>query len=251
MTGRRVVVVGASSGIGRAFAVHAARAGADVVMTARRKDRLDEAIAEAGGGTPVQSDMSSPEDCARSAHEIHRTAPVIDVLMYAAAVAPIDHIEDTSPEAWLHTLATNVVGFTQLMSVLLPALSDEAVVAVMGTEVVQHARYGLGAYGASKAALDSTLRSWRLEHPTIRFMNLAIGPTHGTELSAHADPALLARAWHAWGLQGLNQKELMENDALGQAIVNIVAAALAVPGVCIEDATLRAPSGAFDRGDLP
>jgi len=221
------------------------------VLTARRKDRLDAAVEEAGGGRPVSFDASAADGCARGAEEIARIAPTIDVLMYAAGVAPIEHVEALSAEDWHRTLATNVVGFTLLLGALLPSLAPEAIVAVMGTEVVDDTRYGLSAYGASKAALDSTLRSWRLEHPSIRFMNLAIGPTVGTELSDAADPAKLARAWTAWGLQGLNQKVHMENDAVGEAILNVVAGALAVPGVCIEDVTMRAPSGAFDRGDLP
>jgi len=251
LEGRRIVVAGASSGIGRSFAIAAVRAGGDVVLMARRKDRLAEAIESAGGGTPVESDVSSVHDCRRAAEEIMRHLPTIDVVMYAAGVAPMAHVEETSPEEWEQTMATNVIGFTVLTTALLPALTPGAVVAVTGSETVGHSRYGLAAYSASKAALDSTLRAWRLEHPAIRFTNLAIGPTQGTEFGNAFRPEMLGRAWRAWELQGLNQKVLMQTDEVGESIAYLVAGALAVPGVAFEDVTLRAASGVFDRSDLP
>jgi NAD(P)-dependent dehydrogenase (short-subunit alcohol dehydrogenase family) len=251
LRGRRIVVVGASSGIGRSFAIAAVRAGADVVLTARRKDRLAEAIETAGGGTPVESDVTSADDCQRAAEEIMRVFPTIDVVMYAAGVAPMAHIEETSAAEWQQAMAVNVVGFTVLTTALLRALAPGAVVAVTGSETVGHSRYGLAAYSASKAALDNVLRSWRLEHPAIRFTNLAIGPTQGTEFGNAFRPEMLGRAWRAWELQGLNQKVLMQTDDVGESIAYLVGGALAVPGVALEDVTLRAASGVFDRSDLP
>ena len=53
LAGRRVLVAGASAGIGRAFAVHAVGAGAEVVLVARRAEALQEVVAEAGGGHAV------------------------------------------------------------------------------------------------------------------------------------------------------------------------------------------------------
>jgi short-subunit dehydrogenase len=46
LRGKTVVITGASSGIGRATAIEMARRGADVVLAARRADRLDEVAAE-------------------------------------------------------------------------------------------------------------------------------------------------------------------------------------------------------------
>ena len=53
LDGKRVVVVGASAGIGRAFALHAAREGARLIAVARRADRLRELAEEAGTGVAV------------------------------------------------------------------------------------------------------------------------------------------------------------------------------------------------------
>jgi short-subunit dehydrogenase len=69
LSGRTAIVTGASSGIGYATAVTLARAGASVVITARRKDRLDNlaaAIADQGGTTlVVAADVSISGDIDR------------------------------------------------------------------------------------------------------------------------------------------------------------------------------------------
>jgi len=63
LEGRRVLVVGASVGIGRAIATAAVRQGAEVVFAARRREVLDEAIAEAGGGVAACGDVCAPQGC--------------------------------------------------------------------------------------------------------------------------------------------------------------------------------------------
>jgi len=67
LSGKRVVVIGASAGIGRALAVRAVQEGAQVLMAARRGAELEKAADEAGGGHPVTVDVRAPEDCARLA----------------------------------------------------------------------------------------------------------------------------------------------------------------------------------------
>ena len=62
LSGKRVVVVGASAGIGKAFAIRAGKEGAHLVVAARRTDKLAEVIAEVGSGTPVVTDVRRPED---------------------------------------------------------------------------------------------------------------------------------------------------------------------------------------------
>jgi len=250
LAGRRVFVVGASSGIGRAVAVGAVRAGAEVVMTARRKDRLDDAVAEAGGGTAVDADVAKPEECARAAERAGRHLGQIDLVVFAAGMAPLRRIEETTAGDWAATMATNVVGLNLLTSALLPRLAPGAVVAALSSEAVDHARYGLVAYGASKAALDASLRHWRVEHPEIRFTCVAVGSTVGTDFSAGFDRELLASAYKAWTKQGLTQKTYMKADDVGAVLLGLLATSLAFPGVSLEQVTLRSPAGAFDDADL-
>ena len=58
MKGKRVLVVGASSGIGRAMGLRAASQGAHVAFCARRADRLGEAVTAAGGGHAIATGIS-------------------------------------------------------------------------------------------------------------------------------------------------------------------------------------------------
>ena len=58
LAGARVLVTGASAGIGRAVAIHAVRLGARVMLTARRRKELEAACAEAGGGECVAVDLA-------------------------------------------------------------------------------------------------------------------------------------------------------------------------------------------------
>lgn len=69
LNGAIIVVAGASSGFGRGAALKLAREGATVVIAARRKDMLDDVVAEvetAGGmAVALQTDVSNPSDIAR------------------------------------------------------------------------------------------------------------------------------------------------------------------------------------------
>ena len=65
LAGKRVLVIGASAGIGQAFAERAVREDAQVVLVARRADKLAETVSRAGGGTIVVGDVSAEGDPAK------------------------------------------------------------------------------------------------------------------------------------------------------------------------------------------
>ena len=182
LSGRKVVVVGASSGVGRAFTLAAVGAGAEVVAAARRADRLAAVIAEAGGGLGVVADVSDPQGCARIVAEAEAELGAIDLVFYAAGASPLQHLVATSTDEWRALLETNVIGVQRVIAGSLPHLADGAIVAVLSSEAAAgRTRPGLGAYGTSKAALAESLRAWRLEHPEVRFSCIALGATQPTE----------------------------------------------------------------------
>lgn len=116
LTGRTAIVTGASAGLGVTMARALAGAGADVVVAARRKDRLDqvaEQIRAAGGSVePVVCDVTDPESTdAAVAAAVDRFGGLDIVVANAGVVAEGGAMpERMKPELFAQSLQTNVAG---------------------------------------------------------------------------------------------------------------------------------------------
>src|SRR5690349_12344005 len=110
LAGKRLVVVGASAGIGRAFAIRAGKEGAKLVVAARRQDRLDDVVQEAGGGCAVAVDICESSDYPRLTEAARDSLGEIDLLFISAGYAPLKMIEDTNAADLLAVLQTNMIG---------------------------------------------------------------------------------------------------------------------------------------------
>ncbi|MDQ1461452.1 MAG: hypothetical protein QOI08_2936 [Actinomycetota bacterium] len=242
MHGSRVLVVGASSGIGRDFAIRAVQAGAATVLVARRTDLLDETVALAAGGHAIGGDVADPDDCARIAREAIGILGEIDLLLYCVGYAPLRALAETTADDWRAVFDANVVGLHELIRSVLPGLSERAVVAAVSSESVAQPRTALGAYGSSKAALEQMLRVWRLEQPAVRFSCIAVGATVPTEFGRDFDSGLLGESLDDWVRHGLVQEQFMATQELADVLVGVFAAALPHPGIGIEHISLRSPS---------
>ncbi len=146
LAGKRLVVVGASAGIGRAVAVRAARDGAELALVARRREPLDQLAQEIGGGTVITADLSVPEDCTRIGEEAARALGSVDVVLFTAAIARLRTLRQLTAEEWMQTLATNLVGTSLAISGLLPHLSDRGIVTVTSSESAGRPFYALASY---------------------------------------------------------------------------------------------------------
>lgn len=243
LKGVRVVIVGASAGVGRSLAQQAVTAGAEVVAAARRTEALDALIAEAGGGVAVTADVTDPEQCAQLAERCREELGEVDLLVNATGVSVLRPIAEMTADEWSHLFTTNVVGSNNLIAAMVGTLSERAIVAALSSDAARLSpRSGLGAYGASKAALEQVLAAWRNEHAPTRFSCVAIGPTMPTEVSNNFDPDLLNTLLEDWMATGTLQLETMVTDDLAFALLGVFAAALPVPGVNLEHLTVRTPS---------
>jgi NAD(P)-dependent dehydrogenase (short-subunit alcohol dehydrogenase family) len=113
------------------------------------------------------------------------------------------------------------------------------VVAVLSSETVGRPRFGLGAYGASKAALDQLLHALRVEHPLVRFTTVTVGATFPTEFGNGFDPEVLGRALSEWARHGLMTEEMMDPDEVAGVLAGVFGAALGNPTVGLEQLVLR------------
>lgn len=238
MRGARVVVVGASAGIGRAFAAAAVDAGASVVAVARRSEPL----AGLDGAHPAVADVCTAEGRTAVVEACRRRLGGIDLLLYAVGRADLCEVAATDGDAWRATLDTNVVACNRLVADALPLLEPPAVVAVLSSEAVAVPRSRLVAYAASKAALETSVRGWQVEHPGLRFSVVSIGATQPTEFGHGFRREVLGPALADWSRRGLMQAEIMDTAEVAAVLAGVYGAALANPGVGIEHLTLRSPS---------
>lgn len=231
----RVVVIGASSGLGRCIGVSLGQRGAQVALLARRKERLDEAANEAGDGAlAIACDVTDETICVTAIDEAARALGGIDALVYAPAVGPLARIEEVSAETWRHTFDTNVIGASVVTSAALPHLAVTHGVAIYLSSVsASHTPVwpGLGAYITSKAALEKLVEVWRTEHPEVAFTRIVIGDTAGGEGSAKTefadkwDPALageVAKIWLERGLSTLGG-QLVDVDDIIEVVHKVIA----------------------------
>jgi NAD(P)-dependent dehydrogenase (short-subunit alcohol dehydrogenase family) len=241
--GQRVVVVGASAGIGRAFAVEAVRQGADVALVARRAERLAEAVAEAGGGTAIVADVAHPDDCIRLAAEALEALGGIDLVLYAAGCSTLRRLVEMEPADWQRVLSVNLAGFNQVVQAMAPAaLRPGAVVAALSSEVVGHPQPGLVAYAVSKAALEESVRGWRVEQPELRFCSIGVGATTPTEFGQDFAMDQLGPLMEEWVRRGFLPSAFMETDELAALLITVLGSMLSAPGIGIEHLLLRSPT---------
>src|SRR3954462_12531030 len=181
----RTVVVGASSGLGRCIGTGLAQRGARVALLARRRQRLDDAAAEAGPGTlAIECDVVDPKSCASAVAEAADGLGGIDALVYATGIGPLARLVDTDADTWRRVFETNVTGAALVTSAALEHLSKSGGIAAYLSSVSASLTPpwpGLGAYAVSKAALDKLVEAWRAEHPNVGFTRVVVGDCGGGE----------------------------------------------------------------------
>lgn len=172
LRGQRILISGASSGIGFETARRLAEGGAEVCLVARDLERLEKAVSEIGGGAwRVACDVADPDAVASLVAEVGSRWPAVDGLVNNAGIAPMAAVNDTSTEVWDQTFDINVRGpflLCRELSPLLHAGNSPSVVNVSST-LAEKAIPGMAAYNASKAALNQLTRSLALEWaPSVR-----------------------------------------------------------------------------------
>ncbi|MEP6648774.1 MAG: SDR family NAD(P)-dependent oxidoreductase [Lapillicoccus sp.] len=192
------VVTGGGSGIGAATAARLAVDGFDVVVTGRRRERLDAVVAELGGSTRgVVMDVTDSRSVAAAAEEIG----ACDVLVNNAGGAlGADRVEGGDPAEWREMFDSNVIGTLQVTQALLPALrrSPRATVVVVTSVAAEVVYPGGAGYTAAKHAERALAETLRLElnGSHVRVVEICPGMVHteGFSLSRYHGDQNLADA---------------------------------------------------------
>jgi short-subunit dehydrogenase len=169
VAGLRVLITGASQGIGRALAVAAAARGAKVLAAARSADLLAQLAAEARGHggiiETVHADVTSPDDRQRMAEAAVRHFGGLDVLVNNAGIGATGHFVECSPERLRAIMEVNFFGLTETTRVCLPLLRQGRTPAVVNISSIAGKR-GIPArseYSASKFAVQGFSEALRAE----------------------------------------------------------------------------------------
>ncbi len=250
----KVVVVGASSGLGRSIGLGLAGRGARVAFLGRRLDRLRAAAAEAGAGAlAMRCDVLDGDACASAVEGACAELGGADALVYCAGVGPLARLVDTTPAMWRDVLGTNVVGAAVATQAALRALTASRGRALYLSSVSASLTPpwpGLGAYAASKAALDKLIEAWHGEHPEVAFTRVIVGDTAGgtghgaTEFAAGWDADLAAEHFPRWVDRGYLSGGLVAVDELVAVAASLLVVDADVPTVAI---TPRPPPSAARR----
>ncbi len=170
LSGKIALVTGASAGLGRHFAGVLARAGARVVLGARRPQKLAEAVGEivesGGAASAVALDVSRSESVREAFEEIGRSVGLVDLVINNAGTTVTASLLEVTEDEWDEVLDTNLRGTWLVMREaarrMIDAKSGGSVVnitSILGDRVAG----GVAPYAASKAAVTQLTKAAALE----------------------------------------------------------------------------------------
>jgi NAD(P)-dependent dehydrogenase (short-subunit alcohol dehydrogenase family) len=177
----RVVVTGASSGIGRAAAERLAGAGARVALWARREDELATLADELGDvAVAVPCDVADPSAVERAVHESEDGIGLVNGLINAAGIADPRPLAQLDPEAWRRTIGVNLSGSFYACHAIARRLRDEGEtgsIVNVGSELSAMGAPSYSAYCASKFGVVGLTKALAAElAPDVRVNVLCPGP---------------------------------------------------------------------------
>jgi len=156
INGAVVLVTGASSGIGAATARAASRAGAQVVLVARREDRIRQLAGELGEAVPVRCDVTDAGQVDAAVRAATDAFGRIDVLCNIAGQGLHAPLEQIDPDDFRAVLELNLVAPLVTMQAVLPIMRKQGSGSIVNVSsgITFSALPGSAAYGASKAGLS-------------------------------------------------------------------------------------------------
>jgi len=181
LNGKRVVVAGASGGIGGHLSKLLRQSGAEVFMTGRNAEKL--AAAAANAGVPEDhcfvADISVEADMALLGDKVVQVMGTPDILVNAAGVGIIKSIENLTLEDFNKSLQTNLVGTFLLVKTFLPGMKEVKKGLIINIPGVlgKVPMAGAAAYSASKYGIVGMMQSIReeLKRTEIRITNIFMG----------------------------------------------------------------------------
>lgn len=161
---KTILVTGASSGIGQATAIECSKLGANVVVTARNKERLEQTMSmlEGDGHSMIISDLVDME----SLNQLVEQMPVINGFSYNTGIACIKPVVFYKEKDIQTVMQTNAVAATMLTKACVKSKKLAKGASLVFTSSIEGpfgTGTGNGVYGMSKAALSAFVKTAALE----------------------------------------------------------------------------------------
>lgn len=178
VSGMKILVTGASSGIGEHLTRFLAQSGARVAATARRTDRLEALAADVPGITPIRMDVGDVASVESAVAEAARVMDGLDGLFNNAGVSSGSPAQSMTDQDWEQVIDINLNGVFRVARAVCPVMAEGGGGAIVNTASVLSFNPGIGvaAYGASKAAVAHLTKSLALEWAPMKIRVNAIAP---------------------------------------------------------------------------
>jgi len=224
VSGKVVIVTGASSGLGESTARHLAARGAKLVLAARRTDRLNRLVeeirADGGQAIAVATDVARRDDMERLAAAAVEAFGRIDVLVNNAGVMPLSPLAKLKVDEWDRTIDVNIKGVLYGIAAVLPRMQAQGgghvinIASIAGIKVFTP----IGTvYSATKHAVRAISEGLRIESgPSIRVTTVSPGAVESELKQGTTDADAAA------GLQAFYEANQIPADSVARAIVYAV-----------------------------
>jgi NAD(P)-dependent dehydrogenase (short-subunit alcohol dehydrogenase family) len=165
LEGKTVIVAGVGVGLGKEVATLALRDGANVVLAARKPERLESLAAELDASAKrvawVATDVTKPEHGESLVAKTRERFGGVDALVHVAALDTLfGGVRDTPADDWRKAFAVNVVGATSMVRAVAPAMAERGggSIVLIGSQSMYLPQVMQIAYAASKGALETAMR---------------------------------------------------------------------------------------------
>jgi NADP-dependent 3-hydroxy acid dehydrogenase YdfG len=192
LEGRKVLITGASSGIGEATALALASEGAAVALGARRKDRLDELAAkiegEGGKAVAIEADIAHEDQATALVEGAEDALGGLDGLVNNAGVMLLGLVQGADTEEWRTMVNVNLLGLLYCTNVALPIMRDGGGGDIVNVSSVagRLANMGSAVYNMTKFGVVAFSEALRQEGAHIGVRVTCVEPGFvDTELQGH------------------------------------------------------------------